>query len=621
MNKILIRKVRRSATLLYLSLPVLSPLLLAYFSVLSGFMTMKELAAMLSNPISAIFTLLVSVIAILPVVLGVKNFKKKFTANEPSWQEWKKFNYIILGGFILTLPLEIFAAILQLEVIDPIEFPNAGLFVTLLITAFFLMLSIPLTVTVNINMDRLTKENNRDNKIIFNIGFKLRLAIISSFIGTLLLFITTSLIATVAVDSLHRELPLSIPVLFIISGATALVFMALTLFLIVKNIVKPLQRMVSMFEKGASGDMTVELPIGSTDEIGLVSQFANSLFGSLNEGFGSILAMTGDLSENKKALGNVVNEMASAVTQIRQNLDQTNKQMDNHSASVVETTAAVEELARNIESLDERIRQQKQILNVSSNSLKDLLKLNAQLTDLSKQGMNKTEILVNISKDGYAKIWNMQEIVNKITDDSRHLSEANTLIASVASQTNLLAMNAAIEAAHAGDAGKGFAVVADEIRKLAETASTQSKSIGVNLKQVLGNIVNVGEESQSVQSTFKEIDSHVTDVQEAVDKMGEFTKTVSSFSSQLDQGISELEQVSANVIQGSSEMQSGNEEILKATSSMRDINYKVIEAVKEISVGADAIAGQSAIMLDQNRSTDKSLENVVKVISRYKISK
>ncbi len=620
MNRKIIRKLRRSAILLNTSNPFLSPLLLASFSVLNGFMTMKELVRLLSHPLSALVIILTTAGGVFLATVPIGKLQKKFSDSEPTWSEWKRFNHTMLRNFIFTLPITITGGILNLTVITPIEFPRAGLFVSLLITAFYLMISVPLTAVVNLHMDHLTKEKNRDEELIFNIRFKLSLVIFSSFIGTILMFILTAVLSSTSQFLLHRELPLSIPVLFMIIGTTAVFFMLLMVYLIMKNIVDPLQNMVTSFKTGASGDMTVQIPVLSTDEIGLVSQISNTLFSNLNRGFSSILKTTRELEESKKVLGEGVNEMASAVTQIRQNLEQTNLQMEDHSSSVIETTTAVEQLARNIDSLDESIQQQKRILNLSSDSLKELLTLNDQLTDLSRQGVSKTEILVSASKEGNTKIHAMQEMVNKITDDSRHLAEANTLIAQVASKTNLLAMNAAIEAAHAGDAGKGFAVVADEIRKLAETASNQSKSIGVNLKQVLDNIENVGKESKSVQSTFQEIDSHVEDVQIAVDKMGEFTTTVSSFSTELDRAISELEQVSESVIQGSKEMQIGNSEILKAITNMRDINQRVQEAVREISVGADEIAEQSAFMLDQNRSTDESLENVVTIVNQYKIS-
>ena len=433
------------------------------------------------------------------------------------------------------------------------------------------------------------------------------------------MFIMIATISSIALFELGKTLPVSIPVLFISAGGTAIVFIFIMLGLVMNNIVSPLRTMVTTFEVGASGDFTVSVPAHSTDEISLVALRANSLFAKLNSGFRSILNTINVLSDNKQELGGIVSGIASAVVQIRENLSETNEEMTAHASSVAETTAAVEELARNIDSLNDSIGQQRSILQLSSDALRELLTFNSQLTDLSKQGLEKSESLVSVSQEGNRRIQTMQNLVNTINEDSSHLVEANTMIASVASQTNLLAMNATIEAAHAGEAGKGFAVVADEIRKLAETASEQSKSIGHNLNQVLGNIENVGEESKTVQSSFQQIDLHVTDVQKAVENMSSFTKTVVEFSDKLNDAISELETVSSNVIQGSSEMQTGNTEILKAVTLMRDISQKVEDAVKEIAEGVDSISQQSDLMLEQNSNTDKSLNDVVELINRYKI--
>ena len=619
-NPVLQKKYITSSIIVFLVTPLLVPMILAYFSVLNGFMTQKEFVVLLTNPASValiIFSCLISVgLALQPLYW----IRKRSRSTELTWKLWQRFQNSVILNFLITLPFTIVTSIIHLNLFVGIEYPNAGIIASLYVLAFFSMISIPLISVLNISVDRLIRDNRREADVILNIRTKLVRVILGSFLGTILMFITTALVSSTAMMELGRELPLSIPLMFTISGATAVLFIIITMFLILKNIVDPLQNMVEQFQTGAEGDMTVKLTVSSTDELGLLSQVANNLFSSLNSGFGSILSTVRQLSTNKKHLGEGINEMASAVSEIRRNLNHTNNQMDDHSASVIETTAAVEELARNIEALDQSINQQKQILEFSSASLKELLDMNTQLTALSRQGTEKTNILVDASHEGNTKIVKLQDIVTRITNDSQHLIEANTLIAAVADQTNLLAMNAAIEAAHAGEAGRGFAVVADEIRKLAETTSEQSKTIGINLKQVLDNIQAVGTESKSVQFSFGEIDNHVVDVQTAVEQMNRFTLSVDEFSTKLGKAIGELEEVSERVIQGSGEMQVGNTEILQAVTRMRDINQRVIDAMREISEGADKISGHSEAILEQNKNTDESLENAVAIIGKYRIS-
>ena len=620
MNKILEKKYIKRSIPVFLTTPLLVPLILAYFSVLSGFLTKSEFAYLLTNPASVTLIIVSCLFALALALQPLFLLRKQEGGQDLSWDVWKKFQTGVLRNFAITLPFTIITSVIHLIYIVKIEFPHAGIIASFFVFAFFLMISVPLMNLVSLVMDRLTRESSDEVDTLFTLKAKLFVIIMSSFLGIIIMFIMIGLTSSVAMIDLQRELPVSVPVLFGISGIVAFIFITITLVVILRHIIQPLLNMVEKFQTGAEGNLTVKLDVSSTDEIGLLSQVANNLFSSLNSGFGLILSTMKQLTGNKRLLGEGINEMASAVGDIKKHLDHTNSQMEDHSSSVIQTTSSVEELARNIEALDQSIKQQKQILGLSSDSLKELLEMNSKLTQLSEQGTEKTGILVGASQEGNTRIIKLQDIVNKITDDSQHLVEANTLIAAVASQTNLLAMNAAIEAAHAGEAGRGFAVVADEIRKLAETASVQSKSIGINLKQVLDNIQVVGAESKSVQSSFTEIDSHVVDVRSAVEQMSRFTQTVSEFSSKLGQAISELEEVSERVIQGSSEMQIGNSEILQAVTRMRDINQGVIDSMKEISDRSDEISRQSEKILDQNRSTDESLENVFTIIGEYKIS-
>ncbi len=620
MNKALEKKYIIRAVPIFLITPLLVPMILAYFSVLSGFMTIQEFIYLLTNTASVVLILSSCLFSVFLALHPLFRLRKLAGSQDLEWQDWQNFNSRVSVNFAITLPFTIITSIIHLNYFVKIEFPHSGIIASFYVLAFFQMIAIPMMNLVYMVIDEMARDNSAEIQTLITLKVKLLSLIMSSFLGTIIMFILTGLTSSIAMIDLHRELPFSVPILFGISGATAAVFILITLFVLLKNIIEPITGMTGKFQTGAEGDLTVKLSVDTSDEIGVLSQMANRLFSSLNQGFTMILAMVRQLGDNKEHLGQGINDMAEAVGDIRRHLEHTNSQMEDHSSSVIQTTSAVEELARNIESLDQSIRQQKQILGVSSESLNELLEMNSQLMDLSSQGTEQTRILVGASQEGNDRIMKLQEIVSKITDDSTHLAEANTLIAAVASKTNLLAMNAAIEAAHAGDAGRGFAVVADEIRKLAETASVQSKSIGINLKQVLDNIQVVGTESKSVQSSFTEIDSHVGDVRKAVERMSSFTQAVSDFSSKLDKAIRELEDVSERVIQGSSEMQIGNTEILQAVTRMRDINQGVIEAMKEISDSSDAISHQSEKILQQNRSTDQSLEEVITMIGEYKIS-
>jgi methyl-accepting chemotaxis protein len=134
---------------------------------------------------------------------------------------------------------------------------------------------------------------------------------------------------------------------------------------------------------------------------------------------------------------------------------------------------------------------------------------------LSQTSQKKVQALGEVTANGLSNLESVVSLITTVTDQSEKLQEANKLISQIASQTSLLAMNAAIEAAHAGEAGRGFAVVADEIRKLADNATNQSKAIKQGIKEVVTSIVQVNEVSQGTQSSFKKVSEEMQAVQGA----------------------------------------------------------------------------------------------------------
>jgi len=214
-----------------------------------------------------------------------------------------------------------------------------------------------------------------------------------------------------------------------------------------------------------------------------------------------------------------MNQTAAAVNEITANVQSIKGRVMNQSASVSETHATMENLVQNINKLDDHVGNQSNNISQATAALEQMVANINSVTGTLVSNTNNVQTLKEASEIGRNGLSEVAADIQEIVRDSEGLLEINAVMGNIASQTNLLSMNAAIEAAHAGEAGKGFAVVADEIRKLAESSGEQSKTIGTVLKKIKGSIDKITKFTENVLNKFEAIDSGVKTVAEQEDNI------------------------------------------------------------------------------------------------------
>jgi len=189
----------------------------------------------------------------------------------------------------------------------------------------------------------------------------------------------------------------------------------------------------------------------------------------------------------------------------------------------------------------------------------------------------------------------------------------------IASQTNLLSMNAAIEAAHAGEAGKGFAVVAGEIRKLAENSSAQSKTISAVLKKIKSSIDKITQSTNNVLLKFEVIDEHIKTVSEQEENIRNAMEEQSQGSKQVLEAVGNLNDITQHVKSESEEMRTGSKEIINEGKNLEIITQEITGGMNEMATGADQINIAVNQVNDLTVINHEKVETLMLEVSRFKV--
>jgi methyl-accepting chemotaxis protein len=364
---------------------------------------------------------------------------------------------------------------------------------------------------------------------------------------------------------------------------------------------KPVKMVADIVDGIAQGDadLTQRIELKREDEIGELVKGFNAFVGKLQSIISTLKATQADLGSIGEELATSSHESASAINEILANIEGVRRQSSNQAESAESTYQAMEAIAEGIAHLDKMIETQVSGNVEAAASIEQMVGNIASVTASVDKMVRRFGALMTAASDGKVKQEAVDARVKEIASQSELLLEANEVISGIASQTNLLAMNAAIEAAHAGEAGKGFSVVADEIRRLSETSAEQSRTIGAELARIqatIGEVVGASQDSEAafaaVTAGIEETDGLVKQIEramaeqevgskqilEALGAMNEVTEEVRSKAAQMRDAsstaktsIQDLAQTSATILGSMDEMGAGAEQINKAAQSVSNL--------------------------------------------------
>ena len=384
---------------------------------------------------------------------------------------------------------------------------------------------------------------------------------------------------------------------------------------------RPLTWLREEFNVLAAGDFR-EVPIPKynfKDEISdLLVTFENTRV-SVKKLLVSVMNETHTLSAIGDDLSSNMNETAAAINQITANIQSVKNRVINQSASVTETSETMRQLVGNINKLDGFISEQSNNVASASSSIEEMAANIQSVTNTLVKNVENVEKLIEVSEVGRTKLYEVSADIQEISRESEGLMEINAVMENIASQTNLLSMNAAIEAAHAGEAGKGFAVVADEIRKLAESSNEQSKIIGNVLKKIKTSIDKISVSNENVLKKFVNIESGIKTVSEQESNIRHAMEEQEIGSRQIVSGIMAVTEITNKVKSASKEMLEGATEVINETKNLENVTREITDSMNEMASGADQMNAAVNHVNDISGNNKKVIYTLGTEVGRFQI--
>lgn len=390
-------------------------------------------------------------------------------------------------------------------------------------------------------------------------------------------------------------------------------------FIFAKALKRYFKRLETVFGKIAEGDLTDRVKVKKNNEVGRIMINLNTAI----ENNHTMICLLKDEADKMGSIGSQLSssmeETAAAIKQIGENVKGVKEKAMSQAAGVTETVATVEQINGRLSRLVSGIEMQAASISESSEVITHMAKNTVKIAKTLDENNELIKTVYGQTKVGKDGARTANDIVKQIAEKSASLLEASQIIQNIASQTNLLAMNAAIEAAHAGESGKGFAVVADEIRKLAEGSNLQGKQIAAVIKETTEIISDITEAGSQAEKTFIDVYELVSQISEKEDSILEVMREQEENGKQVLDAIKRINDVTSEIKTGSAEMISGGSQIAQEMHKLAEITLETTNSMNEIALGAEQITIAVEEVSGITQKNKKSIENLSNEVSKFKV--
>ena len=407
------------------------------------------------------------------------------------------------------------------------------------------------------------------------------------------------------------QIPIAVYFIFVIAMAVA----------IKKNLSRFYSSIIVQMDNLSSErkDLTRRISICSVDELSTIAGMVNTFCEHLGEGIRGIKSGHKELSGIGTRLEENASGMADSIARISEASEQVLTKTQSQMESVNMSSQAVHQISDHIKALDESIAAQTSSMNQASSAVEEMVENISSIGLVTEKMVSQFETVEKAAEEGSRVQKESAGRIHEIVEQSHALQEANRIIASIAAQTNLLAMNAAIEAAHAGELGRGFSVVADEIRKLAENSSIESHKISAELKQIVGTISLIVKDAEASGTAFAEVAQRINETEKLVIEVSNAVREQKSGAGQVMESLRVMNEQTANVSDGSQKMSLGSESMIQEISALQGSAGVIKTSMEEMSGGIKNININAQEVSDLAVSARSSIQRISTIADGFEV--
>ncbi len=421
----------------------------------------------------------------------------------------------------------------------------------------------------------------------------------------------------------NRKVPLSqnhVIFLTICAIIIAIIIVIFSYLMFIRQLTGPLSGISSTMKNVASGDFTASFDYSKHNEIGSLTNGLNQINNSVSKIINGVHDQTILVNTVNKNVKEYLDSCTALSDTIVEELTSATFALDNQQDIIQHTAMVTSHNKEDICKFEEMLDRQAALLDDSSKKIGEMLNCVSQLGNLRELA---TQTMTDLSSKSEEGSTHLKQVVNQITEissGSAKLLETNHLISSISSQTNLLAMNASIEAAHAGNAGKGFAVVAGEIRTLAEKTRIQSEEVEHVIKDIIKSVDGVVQFSETTEQVFNNIVSLVMQVSENFTSMSQIISKQNEISIGVSSQLTELQQSSSDVSDDFTRMKEDTVSVAESMQEAEEHTQKMVNDITVISNHAKDINVSVGAVAERVSNTEEQLVALDESLKVYKIS-